>query len=262
MNETDYKSRIWKSAEEIIKNQGFKHLTIANIVKKSKISNRNFYECYPSKEDLLEELRNSLQCSGIEIPDERKSILELAEAGISQYGFNNITLEKIAKSAGLNRGTIYKHFSDKYELLECCIEYQFSRLKSLMNMIYKDNEDKPEDFIRKYMEGYCYFLNNSFESSIFTEAWSHMNYRKNIRALTYDLQDHLRGLFQRCLETGISQGIFKKELNLNTVSDLMLIIYGGMAFLLGKAQNKSRISDEDMELLLNVIYSTLRIVKE
>ena len=42
--------------------------------------------------------------AGFKIPNERKSILEQAEEGISRYGFNNITLETIAKASGIKRG--------------------------------------------------------------------------------------------------------------------------------------------------------------
>ncbi|MEL7658591.1 MAG: TetR/AcrR family transcriptional regulator, partial [Bacillota bacterium] len=219
----------------------------------------NLYECLTSKEELLIELEGLFQGFGIEIPNERKLILEQAEEGISRHGFNNITLEMIAKAAGMNRGTIYKHFSDKYELLECCIDYQFSKIKDIMSMVYNANQENPEDFIRNYLENYRNFLNHSYDSSVFTEAWSHLNYRRKIKKYTFELQEHLRGLFLQCLNTGISQGIFKKNLNLNAITDFMLFLYSGMAFFLNKEEEREKISRESVDTMVDAILQMIRV---
>lgn len=259
MKEIDYKARILQSAEEIINKQGLKGLTVANIVQHSKISNRNFYECFSSKKELLAELKESFKITDIEIPDERKLILEKAEEGISHYGFNNITLETIAKSAGINRGIIYKHFSDKYELLECCVEYQFDKVKMIVSMIYRENAEKPETFIKTYMENFVFFLNHSQDSSLYTEAWSHLNYRKKIRKYTLGLQEHIREHFYKCLKTGIEQGIFRKDLNLKAVTDFIVISLNGMAFFLGKDEKVERISKDSTDLILKTFFQMIRI---
>ncbi len=52
MDVKDYKTRILDSAAEIINKEGIRGLTISKIVHLSKISNRNFYECFSSKEEL------------------------------------------------------------------------------------------------------------------------------------------------------------------------------------------------------------------
>lgn len=262
MKEKNYKATILKSAEEIIKTQGFKCLTVSNIVQQSKISNRNFYECFSSKEELLAELTGMFRGVGIEIPNERKMILEQAEDGIAHQGFNNITLETIANAAGINRGTIYKHFSDKYELLESCIEYQFAKLKDIISMIYKANEEKPEEFIKQYIQGYGFSLNNSYESSLFTEAWSHLNYRPKIRSYVLDLQEHIRELFVQCLKTGMSQGIFKKDLKLDSITDFMLILLGGMPLYLAKEHEDVKITKDHTDVLLNAVLRMIRTEKE
>jgi AcrR family transcriptional regulator len=259
MKEQDYRSLIIQVAEDIIDRQGIKKLTIANIVKGCRISNRNFYQCFNSKEELLEEIKKLYRLEGHEIPDEKQMILEKAEEGISRNGFNNITLDSIAQSAGLKRGTIYKHFSDKYELLECCVEYQFNKTKQIMNLIFQANEENPENYIRKYVENYAFFLNNTFDTSIFTETWSHMNYRPKIRELTYDLQEHFRGHIARCLKKGMEQGIFKKDLNLPAVTECLSIMINGMAFFLSKRSGEGkRISQDVVDMLTDNFFLMIK----
>ncbi len=259
MEDKDYRSRIIRVAEEIIDRQGMKSLTIANIVKTCKISNRNFYQCFSSKEELLGEIRKLYQLEGHEMPDEKQLILEKAAEGISQYGFNNITLESIARSAGLNRGAIYKHFSEKYELLECCIEYKSNKTKQIMNLIFQANEENPENYIRKYVENYAYFINFSFDSSIFTETWSHMNYRPRIRELTYDLQEHFRGHVSQCLKKGMEQGVFKNDLDVSAVTGYISIMINGMAYYLSKrTAGGERIPKVVEDLMTEAFFSIIR----
>lgn len=259
MKDKDYRTLIMQVAEDVINCEGMKSLTIANIVQRAKISNRNFYEHFSSKEELLQEIRKLYQMEGNAIPDEKQTILEKAEEGISRHGFNNITLESIAKAAGLKRGAIYKHFGDKYELLEACIEYQFNKTKQIMNMIFKANGQDPENYIRMYVENYAYFLNNTFEQSIFTESWSHMNYRPRIREIALSLQEHFREHVLLCLKTGVEQGIFKKDLDLPAVTAYLSIMINGMAyFLSNKSAGGERITKDIVELMLQTFFSVVR----
>jgi len=263
MKDKDYRSLIIQVAEDIIDRQGMKSLTIANIVQCCKISNRNFYESFSSKEELLLEIKKLYKLEGFEIPDEKQTILEKAEEGISHYGFNNITLESIAKSAGLKRGAIYKHFSDKYELLECCIEFQFNKTKQIMNLIFQANQEDPENYIRKYVENYAYFLNDTFDSSIFTESWSHMNYRPRIRELAFDLQEHFRSHIADCLKNGIEQGIFKEDLDLPVVTEYISIMINGMAFFLTKRPMAGeRITKDVVDLMLQSFFMMIKVEKD
>ncbi|MFD0697655.1 TetR/AcrR family transcriptional regulator [Paenibacillus sp. GCM10027628] len=41
---------------------------------------------------------------------------------IGEKDFEKITINEIAERADVNRGTIYSHYSDKYDLLDKCLE--------------------------------------------------------------------------------------------------------------------------------------------
>jgi len=47
---------------------------------------------------------------------------------MSEKDFSSITINEIANRADVNRGTIYFHFQDKYELLDKCVEAQIYQL--------------------------------------------------------------------------------------------------------------------------------------
>ncbi|MDR6551584.1 TetR/AcrR family transcriptional regulator [Paenibacillus qinlingensis] len=57
----------------------------------------------------------------------KKSFLEL----FSEKDFEHITINEIAERANVNRGTVYLHYHDKYDLLDKCIEEHINALITL-----------------------------------------------------------------------------------------------------------------------------------
>lgn len=47
---------------------------------------------------------------------------------MGEKDFEKITINEIAERADVNRGTIYSHYSDKYDLLDKCLEAQLKEL--------------------------------------------------------------------------------------------------------------------------------------
>ncbi|UKS27852.1 TetR/AcrR family transcriptional regulator [Paenibacillus sp. HWE-109] len=47
---------------------------------------------------------------------------------MSEKDFRKITINEIAERADVNRGTIYSHYLDKYDLLDACIEFHLEQL--------------------------------------------------------------------------------------------------------------------------------------
>lgn len=57
----------------------------------------------------------------------KNSFLEL----FSEKNFEQITINEIAERANVNRGTVYLHYSDKYDLLDKCIEDHINEIITL-----------------------------------------------------------------------------------------------------------------------------------
>lgn len=52
----------------------------------------------------------------------RQAIMEAFVGLMGEKSFEKITIQEIADRADVNRGTVYLHFTDKYALLDQCIE--------------------------------------------------------------------------------------------------------------------------------------------
>ncbi|AYB44149.1 TetR/AcrR family transcriptional regulator [Paenibacillus lautus] len=57
----------------------------------------------------------------------RKAVIEL----MAEKNFDDITIQDIADHANLNRGTIYLHYQDKYDLLNQIMEAHIHELKEM-----------------------------------------------------------------------------------------------------------------------------------
>ncbi|MDR6880346.1 TetR/AcrR family transcriptional regulator [Bacillus sp. 3255] len=61
----------------------------------------------------------------------KQSITKAFLALFSEKDFEQITINEIAERANVNRGTVYLHYKDKYDLLDTCIEDHINELISL-----------------------------------------------------------------------------------------------------------------------------------
>lgn len=225
-----YQSRILQCAAAIVKNEGQKALSVANICRHCNISKRSFYECYASKNELIRSLITASGEGGIPIPDEKDMILQTAERCFGQYGFHNVDMEMIAAAAGVRRGVIYKYFKNKDQLLEWCVVAHFDKIKKIATGMYLDNAADPVAFITEYFTGFSAFIGNSHGSVFFAEIWNQISFRKRLHEHIKDLQDFFIDLFQKSFSAGIEQGVFRNDLRSGAVAKIMTIAINGMAF--------------------------------
>lgn len=93
-----------------------------------------------------------------------KSFLEL----FLEKDFEAITINDIADRANVNRGTIYLHYTDKYDLLDKCIEEHINELVSLckrweVNEVNIELIHEPKPFF-DYLRDHFPFFSSMFSN--------------------------------------------------------------------------------------------------
>ncbi|WP_431089472.1 TetR/AcrR family transcriptional regulator [Paenibacillus sp. 8b26] len=84
---------------------------------------------------------------------------------ISEKDFEEITINEIADRANVNRGTIYFHYNDKYDLLNKCIDEHLSKMISIC--ISTDPNQEEVNFIHSLLPVFQYFeQNHTFYASM------------------------------------------------------------------------------------------------
>ena len=75
--------------------------------------------------------------------EKRKQIARSCCNLFLKYGFNNISVNSLAKNAGIAKGTIYEYFSSKEDIileLMCCLQEEYD--KKVLSKIKSSNPKK------------------------------------------------------------------------------------------------------------------------
>jgi len=82
-----------------------------------------------------------------EAQETRLAILDAAERVFQEHGVSRTTLDEIAKAAGVTRGAVYWHFTNKAALFDALIQRIFESLDGRLNEL-QSCEGNPIDALR------------------------------------------------------------------------------------------------------------------
>ena len=79
----------------------------------------------------------------------RNSILTSATNYFAKVGFYSAEMDKIAKDAGVGKGTLYNYFKNKDELYLSCIEHHFEK-----TWAYIDSRTSKSETVEEFVTNY------------------------------------------------------------------------------------------------------------
>lgn len=82
--------------------------------------------------------------------DVRDAILDAAERLLARYGYRKMTMDDLAREAGIGKGTTYLHFPSKQEVILCSIDRIVDRLLGQLRHIAQ-SDDAPDRKVRKML---------------------------------------------------------------------------------------------------------------
>jgi AcrR family transcriptional regulator len=75
-------------------------------------------------------------------------ILSVAVESFRQYGFKTITMDDIARKAGISKKTLYQHFASKPEVVMAAMQWHQEHMDQLMTRLMQDAENAVEGMVR------------------------------------------------------------------------------------------------------------------
>ena len=90
----------------------------------------------------------------------RNAIIEAFVGLMAEKNFEQLTINEIADRANVNRGTVYLHYVDKYDLLDQCIEIHLNQLfQNCPPGGDTDNFSSKDSMLRmfEYLEQHAFF---------------------------------------------------------------------------------------------------------
>ena len=84
-----------------------------------------------------------------EAQETRNAILDAAELVFQEHGVSRTSLAEIAAAAGVTRGAIYWHFSNKADLFDAMVQRVFGQLEAKLAELQETPDENPVDLLRK-----------------------------------------------------------------------------------------------------------------
>jgi len=121
----------------------------------------------------------------------REDILKAALELFREEGFEKVTVESIAKGAGIAKGSVYNYFKTKESVYEAVIADIASRNLDIARAILTDKKASPKERLTRYID-WAFQLSEQQEKSL-------------SRVLEPEANPNQRQMYLRALDEGISQ---------------------------------------------------------
>lgn len=155
------------------------------------------------------------------LSQEHKDLLQRVAEMYMRYGIKSVSMDDVAREAGISKKTLYQYFTDKSELVEAFIQFESSRITGIIDQVISANLDAVTEMfeIHKFMD--------------------HMT-RSHSHVAEYDLKKYYPQLFQQVLQTkrnriysigknnidkGKQEGLYRNDVNGDIIAKMNLLRY-------------------------------------
>ena len=80
--------------------------------------------------------------------DVQTKILSVATDAFRQYGFKTITMDDIARKAGLSKKTLYQHFASKTDVVKAAVMWHREQVQGYLQNIMENSENAVEGLVK------------------------------------------------------------------------------------------------------------------
>jgi AcrR family transcriptional regulator len=159
-----------------------------------------------------------------EAAETRQRILDQSEKMFMKLGIRSITMDDLARNLGISKKTIYQYFKDKDQLVHeiCSVHVNCEKLE------WELIENESENALQQLVFMVKYFLKQADQVNP-SLLYDLQKYHPKSWALFHDakLFDE-RASIERMLVRGISDGLFRPEINTKILSQYRMIsVYAG-----------------------------------
>ena len=149
----------------------------------------------------------------------REQMLEAAVDKFAQYGAESTTMQEIAQEAGVGKGTLYRYFDNKEDLISSLIETGITELIDQVQEAVADLTspiEKLEEVIITQLE--FYNSNRSFSKFLTREIWGYKDkFEQNIQKI----RSNYTVIVEEIIKQGINNGDFK-DVNTETAATSLI----------------------------------------
>jgi AcrR family transcriptional regulator len=161
----------------------------------------------------------------------RKMLLDAALNVFSRKGYAQTTLEEVAKEAGVTRGAIYWHFSNKFEMFYAVLQELYKKADARVKKII-NSDQRPLSKLHHLMRELFLIVSNEEEFGIIEEVQQFKARKGEEFSRLY--RDHvenvkiMRELLKGIVREGIAAGEFDSSLDPEVIIVALLSYIAGI----------------------------------
>ncbi len=181
----------------------------------------------------------------------KKAIVEAAISLFSAQGYENTSIEQIARAAGVGKGTVYSYFQTKKDLIKGFCEYELEKIH--LELVKRSNREATilEQMLTIYMTEFHHVTQN--------REFGRLYMRESIFPKESDVQDNLETddkYFQilfPILQKGQERGELRKDVELLYMTAHFYSLY----IMIISAWYTGRISTGEVEPAMELLFRQL-----
>ena len=133
----------------------------------------------------------------------RVEILKSAAAAFRRRGYHGASVEEIARSLRMTKGSLYYYFKDKEEILFFCHDYSLDILLDLLARVQKEG-GSPADRLRTLIEAFVHMIIDELQGTALTMDLQALSPRllKKVIAKRDRFDRGIRRIMAEGMETG------------------------------------------------------------
>lgn len=178
----------------------------------------------------------------------KQAIVETAISLFSENGYENTSIEQIAKMAGIGKGTVYGYFQTKKDIIKGFCEYELEQIHK--ELVKQSNQDAPvlEQMLTIYMTEFNHVTQNREFGRIFMrEALFPMD---SDQQENREIDDKYFQMLFPILEKGQQRGELRKDVELLYITAHFYSLYT----IIMSAWYSGRIVTEEIESAMEALF--------
>lgn len=176
-----------------------------------------------------------------------EQIVNAARDLFTMYGYKKVSMDEIAKKAGVTKRTVYMYFNSKEELLKYFINEEIQNMKKIVEQSENTNKSFMENIHQVIVKLIKYTRNREFLHLIFqeSEAFKNETVIESIKVIDTSIQNYIK----EKLEYAVDKGYIKVK-DIDITAFLIYKMYIALMFEWNEQEKKI---DEE-SITENIIY--------
>jgi AcrR family transcriptional regulator len=150
----------------------------------------------------------------------KKRILAAAELVFSRDGFQDATTREIARQAGVNEVTLFRHFRTREELLRATLDQGCATFEALVEQSDEVWKDRLPEGLEHYVHE-MYFLVRQREALVRAFVSETRILPESIRSALREFMEQRKARLVARLKKAQELGLVRKDVDLSAASDLI-----------------------------------------